>query len=231
MADPLYARIFTFVWALFENWWLLVTGIVLMVEPMMESWLHPKRLKWLNKRWPKAGRYKQIRFAALAALLVAAYLAFDAVNVRLTNATTELSATREQRDEARRQLQGLPARGWSIKPEQIRILREAVAKKPLGFPLLLATTPAAPTDSLALAYDLMNAVGDAIVVIGGDPEYSPNQSGIILGYAAGTDPEKNEKVQAVKALLEKAGFVPRYKGHHNFPANETIVVIGKFPSL
>jgi hypothetical protein len=99
----LFARIFDFCRALLLYWWLLVPGGVLVVEPMIETFVPQSWKDPVDRRWPKETRHKIFRWASAAALLIASFLAFDDVSTRNRALQKEAHQATGERDEARHQ--------------------------------------------------------------------------------------------------------------------------------
>jgi hypothetical protein len=83
MDEPtIFARMLEFFWALGTYWWTLVPSGVLMIVPILESHLLEDKQAIIDAWWPKKNRARHIRWVSAAAVLVAAFLAFDDVNTR-----------------------------------------------------------------------------------------------------------------------------------------------------
>ncbi|MBZ0148497.1 MAG: hypothetical protein K8F62_13290 [Pseudorhodoplanes sp.] len=230
----MFTRAFDFLWALWGYWYLLVTGVIFVTEQFIETFFPIRFKEWLNKWWRKDNRPRHFRWAAGVAVLLACFLAFDDVSQQLQKTQTDLSKITGERDEARRQLSGLPAKGWSLSDQKKKILIDSLKSAPEKFTVAIGTVPAAPSDALAMAYDLMNHVfgpagWQAGVVIGGVPEYHPDYVGFLVAFRAHTKPEGNKKALTLKTIPEKAGFQVRFAGYNNFPENESMLVVGKQP--
>jgi hypothetical protein len=123
---------------------------------------------------------------------------------------------------------------WQLTTSQRQDLLEALNAAPEKFPIMITTVPAAPSDAVRLGYDFMHivdqsngwAVGLSIV---GDPEFYPEYTGLLIAFKNGTNPTENKKARILKALFEKTGFRVQYMGHHSFPPEEAMLVIGKRP--
>ena len=116
---PLLARISDFGLALLPYWWLLVTGGVLLVEPMIETLVPQAWKNTVDQRWSKETRHKNFRWASVGALLIASFLAFDDISTRnrvlqrdLVQATRERDEAKRERDEIIKQLPGY----WECHP-------------------------------------------------------------------------------------------------------------------
>jgi len=97
------ARLYDFLPALLHYWWVLVTGVVLVIEPLVESAVPRPCKTLLDRYWPAQRRYQHFRWASLAAVVVASFLAFDDVNMRNHDLEDKLQVSIGERDEARRQ--------------------------------------------------------------------------------------------------------------------------------
>ncbi len=86
------ARIYDFAWAMLGYWWMLVAGIIFAVEPMIEG-LAPEQWKSaIDKKWPKDKRRAHFRWAAVGALLLSSFFAFDDANMRNREPQRQLNA-------------------------------------------------------------------------------------------------------------------------------------------
>lgn len=102
--DPGFlSRLFDFGWALLPYWWLLVTGFIFAVEPMIEALLPGNWREAVNRHWSKEKRQLHFRWASLMAVLIASFLAFDDVSKRNRALQTSVTTVIGERDEARRQ--------------------------------------------------------------------------------------------------------------------------------
>lgn len=102
--DPGFlSRIFDFGWALLPHWWLLATGFIFAVEPMIEALVPTKWRGAVNRHWSKETRHLHFRWASLLAVLVASFLAFDDVSNRNRTLQSSVTTVTGERDEARRQ--------------------------------------------------------------------------------------------------------------------------------
>jgi hypothetical protein len=100
---PLLARISDFGLALLPYWWLLVTGGVLLVEPMIETLVPQAWKNTVDQRWSKETRHKNFRWASVGALLIASFLAFDDISTRNRVLQRDLVQATRERDEAKRE--------------------------------------------------------------------------------------------------------------------------------
>jgi len=102
--DPnFFARFYEFAVALIPYWWLLVSSGLFAVEPMIEGVIPTKWKTVINKQWPKKLRHKHFRLAAVAALLLSSFFAFDDVNTRsrvLQREVTRLTGEKDQANNA-----------------------------------------------------------------------------------------------------------------------------------
>jgi hypothetical protein len=86
MDDPSFiARVWEFLWAVVSNFWLLLTGTILVIEQVFE-FLVPGVWRRIEARYPKGKRRSFLLWCALGAFVVASFQAFDDVNVRLRQA-------------------------------------------------------------------------------------------------------------------------------------------------
>lgn len=100
-AEPSFiTRVFDFGLALWHNWWLLVTGGVLVIEPMIEMFVPQSWKDPIDRLWPKETRHKNFRWAAAAALLIASFFAFDDVSTRNRALQKDIHQAIGARDEA-----------------------------------------------------------------------------------------------------------------------------------
>jgi hypothetical protein len=98
--DPsLTSRLFDFGIALGGAWFAVVTGVVLVIEQLLES-IAPKIFKSLDRRWPKEQRQTAIRWSIAAAFVYVAFQAYDDVSGRLRANQAELSATRAKLEDS-----------------------------------------------------------------------------------------------------------------------------------
>ena len=53
LSEPSYwSRLYDYGWALLPYWWLLVTGVIFAIEPLIEAFIPSKAKNWIEKRWP-----------------------------------------------------------------------------------------------------------------------------------------------------------------------------------
>lgn len=97
----LWPRIVEFGRALLPYWWLFISSGVLVIEPIIESFFSGP--EWLERNWPNNQRRKQFRWAAVLALFLACFMAFDAANERNRQLVLEKRSLIEERNNARRQ--------------------------------------------------------------------------------------------------------------------------------
>jgi hypothetical protein len=88
---PFVARVWEFSWAVVSNYWLLLTGTVLVVEQVLE-FLLPGIWRRIEARYPKGRRRRFLLWCALAAFVVASFQAYDDVNLRLRQAQKNSTA-------------------------------------------------------------------------------------------------------------------------------------------
>jgi|GEM_PF-4426340 len=96
-----FSRIFEFGWALVPHLWLLITGVVLVIEPAIETLVSERRKAFIDGWWPSPKRHVHFRWAAVAALMVASFLAFDDVNMQNRTLQKNVRQVTGERDEAR----------------------------------------------------------------------------------------------------------------------------------
>jgi hypothetical protein len=128
-AEPSFvARIFDFGLALLPYWWLLVPGGVLVVEPMIETFVPQPWKDPIDQRWPKETRHRNFRLASVAALLVASFLAFDDVSTRNRALQKDVNQANGKLDEARRKRDGVSQADGQLKhdPDTIYQLNKSV---------------------------------------------------------------------------------------------------------
>jgi hypothetical protein len=123
---------------------------------------------------------------------------------------------------------------WQLRSSQRRDLLDALNAAPERFPFMITTVPAAPSDAVRLGYDFMHVVNQAtgwavVLRTVGDPEFYPEYTGLIIAFKINTNPDENRKAKLLRAIFGVTGFRVHYLGHHNFPAEEAMLVIGKRP--
>jgi hypothetical protein len=123
-AEPLiWTRLYDFGWALLPYWWILAPGGIFALEPMMESFLKEGFLSRLNERWPRAARRRHFRFASIAAMFLACFLAFDDLSAKYRVSQRALNSAIGERDQARRQLASAPKSSMTAPSSRVEVSR------------------------------------------------------------------------------------------------------------
>jgi hypothetical protein len=123
--------IYEYLWAVFWNWWGMVTGLLFVIDKTLE-WFWAGYRAWLNQTVPTETRRRFFWRALFVFVLISGFLAWEdehrkvgekqAEINRLTTAKTQVAEAREQIATLQRQLR---SRRIEKRSEFIRALREA----------------------------------------------------------------------------------------------------------